>query len=144
MSHFSEVVGQRIREIRERRLPPKGDYLFEGRGFVILEGGNVFELIEHSPWADCLSFELLKEGEGDWSTDSFVSMYSPYCQGRTVVDICRTECVPYLALLLDDNTILYMDSENGGGDNTGLELFQETLGQYIDDLKSWTSGKSYQ
>ena len=89
MSHFSEVVGQRISEVRERRLPPQGDYLYDGRGFVILEDGNVFELIEHSPWADCLSFELLKEGEGDWSTDTFVSMHSPYCQGRTVVDICR-------------------------------------------------------
>ena len=143
MSHFSEVVGHRVVEVREKRLPPKGDYLFDGRGFVILEGGNVFELIEHNPWAvDDISFELLKEGEGDWSTDSFVSRHSPICQGRTVVDICRTESVPYLVLLLDDNTILYMDCENGGTD-TGIEVFHEKLGKYIDDLRSWTTDKRY-
>jgi len=137
MKEVERVIGHRIQEIREKVIAWP-DASPDGLGFVILESGDVAELISHSPWAPALKLKVFPESERDWKDGTFVSQHSRNCQGLTVIDIFRSEYVSTIGLVLSDQTAIYMDSDFG---DDRLSLFHKPLGEpFITDARSWISG----
>lgn len=128
----------RISEVREVFIPEVS--FPDGRGFVVLDTGDVVELIVYSPWADSLDLVLASDKESDCLDGTHVSRHSTVCRGLQVVDIFKCETIPSIGLALSDQTAVFMDADL----DSKMSVFHSPLSDYIlEGATSWLSGSPF-
>lgn len=135
---LDRILKPQISEIRELLIPREGLF-HDCRGFVVLETGDVIEIATCSPWGDKPKIMMANDVEPAWRVGTTPSRQSAACAGLQIVDIFRSSCICSIALKLNNDTALFMDSEV----NDGMEVFNVPMSDlWLDDAISWISGEA--
>jgi hypothetical protein len=131
MKTRDRIIGSYVEEVRERILPKE-----DCRGFVLLNTGDVVELILHSPWVARLSLPIASDLDSRCLEGTTASMHSHSCKGLQIVDIFKCSTVPSIGIALSNRTGLYM------GADERMAVFNTPLDDYyLDDATSWLTGE---
>lgn len=134
LSTPASLRGTRIREVREIVAYPE-DRLPCAECYLHLDNGRWIELQTQDPQKQLILVDCLAER----TEFSIRSPASGLCAGKCILDIVRSGCWSTFGVLLDNNSILFMEADIMDGLRACVLQLESPL-LYEDDLTSWIDG----